>query len=199
MAAPGSAPPSSTSRSARRECIDVAVDAAREASDGVVVVVPAADAAREHGVAGGATRSASVRAGLAAVPDEATIVCVHDAARPLATPELFAAVIDAVRAGADGAVPAVPVTDTIKVVDADGRGRRHAGPQHARRRADAAGVPRRRAAARRTPRAARAPTTPRSSSASAAAWSSCRATWNRKITDPDDLEWARRWLAERTA
>ena len=63
------------------------------------------DAERERGVAGGATRSESVRAGLAAVPDEATIICVHDAARPLATPELFGAVVDAVRAGADGAVP----------------------------------------------------------------------------------------------
>jgi 2-C-methyl-D-erythritol 4-phosphate cytidylyltransferase len=87
---------------------------------GVVLVVPAGDAEREQGVPGGDTRSASVRAGLAAVPAEAEIVCVHDAARPLATSDLYRRVIDAVRAGADGAVPAVPVTDTIKVVDADG-------------------------------------------------------------------------------
>ena len=87
--------------------------------DGVVVVVPEQDAERELAIPGGGTRSASVRAGLAAVPAEADIVCVHDAARPLAGAALFARVIDAVRQGADGAVPAVPVTDTIKVVDVD--------------------------------------------------------------------------------
>ena len=73
-------------------------------SAGVVVVVPAADADREHGVAGGATRSDSVRAGLA-VPPEATIICVHDLARPLATVELYERVIAAVRDGAGAAIP----------------------------------------------------------------------------------------------
>lgn len=67
-------------------------------------------------VAGGATRSASVRAGLAAVPPEAAVVLVHDAARPLAPAEVWHRVIDAVRAGADAAVPAVPVTDTLRAV-----------------------------------------------------------------------------------
>jgi 2-C-methyl-D-erythritol 4-phosphate cytidylyltransferase len=100
--------------------IDLAVATARRAGD-VVVVVPPADAAAERAVAGGTTRSASVRAGLAAVPSGATIICVHDAARPLAGDAVFAAVIDAVRAGADGAVPGVPVADTIKVVDGQGR------------------------------------------------------------------------------
>jgi 2-C-methyl-D-erythritol 4-phosphate cytidylyltransferase len=99
--------------------IDLAVAAARSASDGVVVVVPPVDAGREGAIAGGATRSESVRRGLATVPPEVTIVCVHDAVRPLATPALFTAVIDAVRGGADAAVPAVPVTDTIKVVGPD--------------------------------------------------------------------------------
>jgi 2-C-methyl-D-erythritol 4-phosphate cytidylyltransferase len=96
--------------------IDRSVAVARRASDGVVVVVPPEDAEREGAIAGGATRSESVRAGLAAVPADATIVCVHDAARPLASAELYARAIDAVVAGADGAVPAVPVADTIKVV-----------------------------------------------------------------------------------
>jgi 2-C-methyl-D-erythritol 4-phosphate cytidylyltransferase len=68
-------------------------------------------------VAGGATRSASVRAGLAAVPAGAEVVVVHDAARPLATPALFERVVAAVRAGADGAVPGLGVPDTIKRVD----------------------------------------------------------------------------------
>jgi 2-C-methyl-D-erythritol 4-phosphate cytidylyltransferase len=60
-----------------------------------------------------------VRAGLAAIPDDATIVVVHDAARPLAGDDLFARVIDAVRDGAAGAFPAVPVTDTIVRVQGD--------------------------------------------------------------------------------
>jgi 2-C-methyl-D-erythritol 4-phosphate cytidylyltransferase len=102
-----------------RRVVDHAVDVARAAGDGVVLVVPAADVSVEGGVAGGATRSESVRAGLAQVPDAATIICVHDAARPFASSELFAAVIGAVSAGADAAVPGVAVTDTIKVIDTD--------------------------------------------------------------------------------
>jgi 2-C-methyl-D-erythritol 4-phosphate cytidylyltransferase len=51
------------------------------------------------------------------VPDDADVVVVHDAARPLASPALFAAVVAAVNAGADGAVPGVPVADTVKRVD----------------------------------------------------------------------------------
>jgi len=68
-------------------------------------------------VTGGPTRAASVRAGLAAVPLPAEVVVVHDAARPLASVELFEAVIGAVREGADGAVPGLAVTDTLKRVD----------------------------------------------------------------------------------
>jgi 2-C-methyl-D-erythritol 4-phosphate cytidylyltransferase len=97
--------------------IDHAVQTARASSDGVVVVVPESEVAGEGGVAGGATRSESVRAGLAHVPDAATIICVHDAARPFATRDLFASVVAAVHAGADAAVPGVAVTDTIKRVD----------------------------------------------------------------------------------
>ena len=102
-----------------RRVIDRSADVARAVSEGVVLVVPPGDVAEERGVAGGATRSASVRAGLAAVPAEATIVCVHDAARPFATEGLYHAVIEAVRAGADGAVPGLAVTDTIKVIAGD--------------------------------------------------------------------------------
>jgi 2-C-methyl-D-erythritol 4-phosphate cytidylyltransferase len=97
--------------------IDVSRAVAESRSQGVVLVVPASDVAAESGVAGGATRSDSVRAGLAAVPDDVDVVCVHDAARPLASTELFDRVIDAVAAGADGAVPGIAVTDTIKVID----------------------------------------------------------------------------------
>jgi 2-C-methyl-D-erythritol 4-phosphate cytidylyltransferase len=69
---------------------------------------------------GGATRSESVRAGLALVPDDVDVVVVHDAARPLATRALYAAVLAPIRDGADAAIPAIPVVDTVKRVD-DGR------------------------------------------------------------------------------
>jgi 2-C-methyl-D-erythritol 4-phosphate cytidylyltransferase len=71
-------------------------------------------------VVGGDTRSASVRRGLAAVPAAAEVIVVHDAARPYAEPALFRAVVAAVRAGADGAVPGIPVVDTVKQVAPDG-------------------------------------------------------------------------------
>jgi len=100
-----------------RRIVDWAVETSRISSDGVVVVLPTEQAQREGGVAGGATRSASVRCGLAAVPSDATIICVHDAARPFASEFLFDEVIDAVCSGADGAVPGLPVVDTIKFID----------------------------------------------------------------------------------
>ncbi len=100
--------------------LDWSMSTARASSDGVVLVVPADDAATEHGVPGGATRSESVRNGLAAVPADATIVCVHDAARPFASSELYRAVIAAIVDGAQCAVPGIAVTDTIKVVNSAG-------------------------------------------------------------------------------
>ena len=93
---------------------------AAEVCDGVVTVVAPGSGLTEGCVDGGATRSESVRAGLAAVPEEAEIICVHDAARPLATTDLYRSVIAAVANGADGAIPGLGVTDTIKMVDADG-------------------------------------------------------------------------------
>lgn len=72
-------------------------------------------------VAGGATRSASVQAGLAALLRDDGIVLVHDVARCLAPPDLFTRVIRAVRAGESAVVPGLPVTDTVKVVNAEGR------------------------------------------------------------------------------
>ena len=66
---------------------------------------------------GGRTRQASVHAALTALAPDADIVVVHDAARPFAPPDLFTEVIRAVRAGADGAIPVVPVTDTVKRID----------------------------------------------------------------------------------
>ncbi|MEY4600703.1 MAG: 2-C-methyl-D-erythritol 4-phosphate cytidylyltransferase [Actinomycetota bacterium] len=104
-----------------RRVMDWSVAVARESSDGVVVVLPPEVAEKEGGIAGGGTRSDSVRRGLAAVPKNATIICVHDAARPFANEDDFVRVITAVADGADGAVPAIPVADTIKVVDDTGQ------------------------------------------------------------------------------
>ncbi len=94
----------------------------------VVVVVPAAqraafEAVLPPGVAvvdGGSTRTASVRAGLAAAGPAATAVLVHDAARPLTPPETIARVLAALEAGALAVVPVLPVVDTTVLVDDDG-------------------------------------------------------------------------------
>ena len=67
-------------------------------------------------VTGGATRQASVRAALAGLSADVEAVAVHDAARPFAPPELFTEVIGAVAAGAVGAIPIVPIPDTVKRV-----------------------------------------------------------------------------------
>ncbi len=67
-------------------------------------------------VDGGPTRQASVAAGLALAGPEDDVVLVHDAARPLAPPELVRRVVAAVRAGHPAVVPGLPVTDTIKRV-----------------------------------------------------------------------------------
>jgi 2-C-methyl-D-erythritol 4-phosphate cytidylyltransferase len=106
-----------------RPVVEWAVAACRPSASGVVLVVPPGCAdGRDHGadvvVEGGASRAESVRCGLSAVPEDAEVIVVHDAARPLASHALFGAVIDAVTAGgAGGAIPALPVSDTIKVVD----------------------------------------------------------------------------------
>jgi len=80
-----------------------------------------AENSRVDVVSGGADRSASVEAGLAALRPDDGIVLVHDVARCLAPSDLFARVIDAVRAGHSAVVPGLPVTDTVKVIDAQGR------------------------------------------------------------------------------
>jgi 2-C-methyl-D-erythritol 4-phosphate cytidylyltransferase len=93
----------------------------------IVVALPAGElAAAPAGVlavAGGSQRSHSVGAALEAAGDGDDPVIVHDAARPMATPELFVAVLDALQRApeADAVIAAAPVTDTIKQVAADGR------------------------------------------------------------------------------
>lgn len=71
-------------------------------------------------VAGGADRTESVSLALAALPGNPDFVLVHDAARALTPPALVGRVVDALRAGHGAVVPALPPSDTIKAVDANG-------------------------------------------------------------------------------
>ena len=112
-----------------RPVLERAAAGAAAWAEGVVAVIPA-DSARQPGlrdrlaalvrpaaarvVAGGASRSESVRRGLDAVPGEAEVVLVHDGARPLASADLYRRVVAAVRAGADAVVPTVPVSDSLR-------------------------------------------------------------------------------------
>ena len=107
-----------------RTVLDVSVETAMQASSGVVVVLrpddPLLHATPVAGirfVAGGSTRSESARAGLAAVPGDAQVILIHDAARPLAGLDVYERVIAAVRDGAAAVVPVVPVVDTIRATD----------------------------------------------------------------------------------
>ena len=105
---------------------------AADSCDAVAVVVP--DALVEQielgraefsgkeifATSGGSTRAESVRCGIKSLSKqvsgwpEDSIAVVHDAARPLASREIFQRVIAAVKDGADAAVPAIEVTDTIR-------------------------------------------------------------------------------------
>jgi 2-C-methyl-D-erythritol 4-phosphate cytidylyltransferase/2-C-methyl-D-erythritol 2,4-cyclodiphosphate synthase len=174
-----------------RRVLDWSVAAAREASAGVVVVVPASDAEREGGVAGGDSRSASVRAGLAEVPADATIICVHDAARPFADAAMFDRVVAAVAEGADAAIPGVAVADTIKQIGTNGV------VMHTPPRSELTAV--------QTPQAFRAAALRAAHDTGGDATDDAALveqaggtvmvvqgdTANRKITDRDDLRWAR--------
>lgn len=96
--------------------------------DHVVVAVPADrvdEAKRLLGgqvsvVAGGPGRTESVGLALAALSGDPEFVLVHDAARALTPPALIVRVVEALRAGHSAVVPALPVSDTIKAVDANG-------------------------------------------------------------------------------
>jgi len=101
----------------------LSVRAARSVASLVVLVVPPdydGDGEGADVVAvGGDSRAASVRSGLGHC-DDVDIVVVHDAARPLASPALFEAVVAAVRGGADAAVPGLAITDTVKRCEMEG-------------------------------------------------------------------------------
>jgi len=110
-----------------RALLTIAAEAACASSSvtSLVVAVPAGWEGRAAAlvpsgsavvVAGGETRQESVRIALESVPVEAAVVVVQDAARALARPSLFDAVVAAVGGDVAGAVPAVPVPDTVKRV-----------------------------------------------------------------------------------
>jgi 2-C-methyl-D-erythritol 4-phosphate cytidylyltransferase len=71
-------------------------------------------------VTGGATRADSVRAGMVEVPEDALVVLVHDAARPLLSEDVIERVLAPLGEGWDGAAPALPVADTLKRAGPDG-------------------------------------------------------------------------------
>ena len=68
-------------------------------------------------VAGGATRAESVRLGIAEVGEDAAVVMVHDAARPLVADDVVEHLLGALGEGWDGAVPGLPIVDTVKRVE----------------------------------------------------------------------------------
>ncbi|HLW45065.1 MAG TPA: 2-C-methyl-D-erythritol 4-phosphate cytidylyltransferase [Acidimicrobiales bacterium] len=112
---------------AGRPIVEWSVTAARKATDGVVLVLPESEVARAGSlgadvvVAGGETRSESVRKGLSHVPESVEVVVVHDAARPLASPALFAAVVAPLfEEDLDGVVCGLAIADTLKRLDSDG-------------------------------------------------------------------------------
>lgn len=101
--------------------VDRVVRTARSVSDGIVLVLPAGASwdgpPVEAAVAGDATRAGSVRCGLAAVPEQAQVIVVHDAAHPLASRAQFQSVLSALqRSGADAALPVVPLVEALKQV-----------------------------------------------------------------------------------
>ena len=106
---------------------------------------------------GGATRQASVRAGLEALADQKPdIVLIHDAARPFVTAALISRAIDAASL-TGAAVPAIPVTDTVKLIDGDRKCRSDAGAFAVTNCTNAAGVPVRCDSRRPSPRGRRWP------------------------------------------
>jgi 2-C-methyl-D-erythritol 4-phosphate cytidylyltransferase len=144
-------------------------------------------------ITGGPTRAESVRLALAEVPDDVSVVLVHDAARPLVTEEVVARVLVPLGEGWDGAVPGLPLADTVKRV---------------RGEAVVETVSREDLVAVQTPQAFVAPVLRRAAAAGEDA-SDCAALVERaggrvkvvpgdprllKVTEPTDLELVASWL-----
>jgi 2-C-methyl-D-erythritol 4-phosphate cytidylyltransferase len=116
----GSEQPKALVPLAGRPMVEWSVLHAREAGATVVVAMPRGFEAPAGTIRaeGGATRSHSVRSALEVAPPDDHVV-VHDAARPMAGPELFSRTIEAL-ADADAAIAAVPMVDTVKEADSQG-------------------------------------------------------------------------------
>jgi 2-C-methyl-D-erythritol 4-phosphate cytidylyltransferase len=145
-------------------------------------------------VSGGETRAESVSAGVAEVHNDATVILVHDAARPMLSEEVVERVLTALNEGWDGAVPALPLADTIKRVR-DGR--------------VVETLPREELAAAQTPQAFLAPALREAFAADLAGATDCAALVEArggrvttvpgdprllKVTDAADLELVAGWL-----
>jgi 2-C-methyl-D-erythritol 4-phosphate cytidylyltransferase len=105
---------------AGRPLIEWSLEVLDSVCDRVIVAAPDGYDEGPDRVSGGESRSASVRSALEAAP-EAEVFVVHDAARPLVTRELVERCIEALVPGVDGAIAAIPMTDTVKEVASDGR------------------------------------------------------------------------------
>jgi 2-C-methyl-D-erythritol 4-phosphate cytidylyltransferase len=105
---------------AGRPLIEWSLEVLDSVCDRVIVAAPDGYDEGPDRVRGGESRSASVRNALEAAP-EAEVFVVHDAARPLVTRELVDRCIEALVPGVDGAIAAIPMTDTVKEVASDGR------------------------------------------------------------------------------
>ena len=105
---------------AGRPLVEWSVEVLRDVCDRVIVAAPEGYEDEPDHVLGGDSRSHSVRNALAAAP-EAAVAVVHDAARPLVTRDLVERCISALQPGIDGAIAAVPMTDTVKEASDDGR------------------------------------------------------------------------------
>jgi 2-C-methyl-D-erythritol 4-phosphate cytidylyltransferase len=105
---------------AGRPLIEWSLDVLGSVCDRVIVAAPDGYDEGPDRVRGGESRSASVRNAVAAV-EEADLFVVHDAARPLVTRDLVERCIGAIEPGIDGAIAAIPMTDTVKEVATDGR------------------------------------------------------------------------------
>ena len=105
---------------AGRPLIEWSLEVLGSVCDRVVVAAPLGYDEGPDRVMGGESRSASVRNAIASVED-ADVFVVHDAARPLVTRDLVERCIGALEPGIDGAIAAIPMTDTVKEVASDGR------------------------------------------------------------------------------
>ena len=104
--------------------VDRCVAALAAVCDHVVVVLPASEVWTGPPVAavvtGGATNPESVRAGLAAVADDAAVIVLHSPSHPLASPALVRRVVEHLATGVDGACPIAPIYDVLKRIDDHG-------------------------------------------------------------------------------